>query len=209
MQKRYIVGIVALAVAITVGVAFVIYKNWGAIQGLYTKSKAAVKNKFAKIVPRPVKKVTPVEILAQVKEDPVLVEDIVKLHQTEIAANKNVMDTVQKTERVVKQEATIKKSQGTPLASTITWATKYRKIADEKEASKKYNEILKKIETEKAKGAVILSAIRAEQQKTDKLKLMDSLDMELDYGSNVATQTPIRISKRGAELFLKHNITSV
>jgi len=38
---------------------------------------------------------------------------------------------------------------------------------------------------------------------------MDSLDMELDYGSNVAAQTPIRISKRGAELFVKQNITSV
>lgn len=206
MQTKYIVGLVALAVAITVGVAFVIYKNWGAIQGLYTKSKDAVKNKFKRVVARPVKKVTPAEIFAKVKEDPVLVKDVVKLHQAEIAANKNIMDTVQKTEQVVKQEATIKKSQGTPLASTITWATKYRKIADEKEASKRYNEILKKIETEKAKGAVLLSAVRAEQQKTQKLKLMDSLDMELDYGSNVAVQTPIRISKRGAELFVKHNV---
>jgi len=209
MQTKYIVGLVALAVAITIGVAFVIYKNWGAIKGLYTKSKAVVKDKFAKIVPRPVKKVTPAEIFAKVEEDPVLVEDVVNIHQADIAANKNIVDTVQKTEQVVKQEATIKKSQGTPLASTITWATKYRKIADEKEASKKYNEILKKIETEKAKGAVLLSAVRAEQQKTQKLKLMDSLDMELDYGSNVAVQTPIRISKRGAELFVKTHITSV
>lgn len=209
MKTRYIIGLVALAIAITAAVLLVIYKNWGAIQGLYTKSKTAVKDKFAKIVARPVKKVTPAEILAKVEEDPVLVEDVVNIHQADIAANKKIVDTVQKTEQVVKQEATIKKSQGTPLASTITWATKYRKIADEKEASKKYNEILKKIETEKAKGAVILSAIRAEQQKTQKLKLMDSLDMELDYGSNVAIQTPIRVSKRGAELFVKHNITSV
>ena len=209
MQTKYIIGLVALAVAITIGVAFVIYKNWGAIQGLYTKSKTVVKDKFAKIVPRPVKKVTPVEILAQVKEDPVLAEDVVNLHQAEIAANKNVVDTVQKTEQVVKQEAAIKKSQGKPLASTITWATKYRKIADEKEASKKYNEILKKIETEKAKGAVLLSAVRAEQQKTQKLKLMDSLDMELDYGSSMINEFPIRISKGDAEIFVRNHITSV
>ena len=90
MQKKYIVGLVALAVAITIGVAFVIYKNWGAIQGLYTKSKAVVKDKFAKIVPRPVKKVTPAEILAKVEEDPVLVEDVVNIHQADIVANKKV-----------------------------------------------------------------------------------------------------------------------
>lgn len=204
MQKKYIVGLVALAVAITIGVAFIVYRNWGAIQGLYIKSKTAVKGKFAKIVARPIKKVTPVEILAKVKEDPVLVEDVVKLNTSDLAAKQDTADTVQKTEQVVKQEAAIKKSQGTPLASTITWATKYRKIIDEKEASKKYNEILKKIEIEKAKGAVLLSAIRAEQQKTDKLKLMDSLDMELDYGSSTTTQTPVRVSKRDAEIFVKN-----
>ena len=87
MKTRYIVGLVALAVAITIGVAFVIYKNWGAIQGLYTKSKAVVKDKFAKIVPRPVKKVTPVEILSKVEEDPELAEDVVKKHQADIVAN--------------------------------------------------------------------------------------------------------------------------
>jgi len=55
MQTKYIAGLVALAVAITIGVTFVIYKNWGAIKGLYTKSKDVVKNKFDKVVARPVK----------------------------------------------------------------------------------------------------------------------------------------------------------
>jgi hypothetical protein len=88
-------------------------------------------------------------------------------------------------------------------------ATKYRKIADEKAASAKYNELLKKIETEKAKGAVLLSAVRAEQLKTDKLKIMDSLDMELEY-TNLEIDSPTHvITKRDAEKFLRHNITSV
>ena len=211
MKTRYIVGLVALAVAITAAVIFVIYKNWGAIKGLYTKSKDAVKNKFKKVQPLPVKKVGPAEILAKVQEDPVMVQDLVELNKADLAAKQNALDITQKAQQVVKQEATIKKSQGTPIASTITLATKYRKIADEKEASKKYNEILKKIETEKAKGAVLLSAVRAEQLKTDKLKIMDSLDMEDEYAMNMKIKSPIShvVTKRDAEIFVKNHLDSV
>ena len=210
MKTRYIVGLVALAVAITIGVIFVIYRNWSGITQLYTKSKAVVKDKFAKIVPKPAKKVKPTEILAKVQDDPVMVQQLVELNKTDLAAKQNAVDIVQNTEQVVKQEAALKKSQGTPLASTITLATKYRKIADEKEASKKYNEILKRIETEKAKGAVLLSAVRAEQMKTDKLKIMDSLDMELEYGNTLEMGMPVHvITKRAAEIFVKNHIDTV
>jgi hypothetical protein len=211
MKTRYIVGLVALAIAITIAVTFVIYKNWDAIKGLYTKSKTAVKDKFAKVVPRPVKKIGPTEILAKVQEDPVMVQDLVELNKSDLASKQTTADIVQKTEQVVKQEAAIKKSQGTPIASTITLATKYRKIADEKEASAKYNEILKKIETEKAKGAVLLSAVRAEQLKTDKLAIMDSLDMEDEYAMNMEIKSPIShvVSKRDAEIFVKNHISGV
>jgi G3E family GTPase len=211
MKTRYIVALVALAVAITAAVIFVIYKNWGAIKGLYTKSKDAVKNKFKKVQPLPVKKVGPTEILAKVQEDPVMVQDLVELNKTDLAAKQNALDITQKAQQVVKQEATIKKSQGMSIASTITLATKYRKIADEKEASKKYNEILKKIETEKAKGAVLLSAVRAEQLKTDKLKIMDSLDMEDEYATNLKIKSPIShvVTKGDAELFVKNHMYSV
>ena len=210
MKTRYIIGLVALAIAITAAVIFVIYKNWGAIQGLYTKSKTVVKDKFKKVVPKPVKKVGPAEILANVKEDPVMVQDLVELNKTDLSAKQNAMDITQKAQQVVKQEATIKKSQGTPIASTITLATKYRKIADEKEASKKYNELLKKIETEKAKGAVLLSAVRAEQLKTAKLKIMDSIDMEIEYNDSLKLGSPNHvITKRDAEIFVRKNMTSV
>ena len=210
MKTRYIVGLVALAVAITIGVIFVIYRNWSGITQLYTKSKAVVKDKFAKIVPKPAKKVKPTEILAKVQDDPVMVQQLVELNKTDLAAKQNAVDIVQNTEQVVKQEAALKKSQGTPLASTITLATKDRKIADEKEASKKSNDILKRIETEKAKGAVLLSAVRAEQMKTDKLKIMDSLDMELEYGNTLEMGMPVHvITKRAAEIFVKNHIDTV
>ena len=210
MQTKYIVSLVALAIAITIGVTFVIYKNLDAIKGLYTKSKDAVKNKFAKVVARPVKKVGPAEILAKVPEDPVMISELVELNKSDLASKKTTAAIVQKTEQVIKQEAAIKKSQGTPIAATITLATKYRKIADEKEASKKYNEILKKIETEKAKGAVLLSAVRAEQLKTDKLKIMDSLDMEIEYNDSLKIGSPTHvITKRDAEIFVKNHMASV
>ena len=212
MQTKYIVGLVALAVVISAAVAFIIYKNWDAIKGLYTKSKNVVKNKFDKVVARarPVNTVGPDEILAKVPEDPVMAQDLAELNKSDLASKQAAADIVQKTEQVVKQEAAIKKSQGTPIAATITLATKYKKIADEKEASKKYNEILKKIETEKAKGAVLLTAIRAEQLKTDKLKIMDSLDMEIEYGNALKIGSPNRvITKRDAEIFLKKHMTSV
>ena len=127
------------------------------------------------------------------------------------ASKQNAAEIDQKTEQVIKQEASIKKSQGTPIASTIYLATKYRKIADEKKASRKYNEILEKIETEKAKGAVLLSAVRAEQLKTDKLKIMDSLDMEDEYAMNMEIKSPISyvVTKRDAEIFVKNHMASV
>jgi len=210
MKTRYIISLVALAVAITAAIVFVIYKNWGAIQGLYTNSRDIVKNKFAKVVARPVKKVGPAEILAKVPEDPVMIQELIDLNKADLAAKQKAADIVQRTQQVIKQEASVKKSQGTPIAATITLATKYRKIADEKEASKKYNEILKKIETEKAKGAVLLSAVRAEQLKTDKLKIMDSLDMEIEYNDSLKIGSPIHvITKRDAEIFVKNHMASV
>ena len=211
MQTKYIVALVALAVAISVTVLFVIYKNWDAVTKFYTKSKTVVKDKFAKIAPRPVKKVAPTEILVKVKEDPVMIQELVDLNKADLAAKINAADIVQKTQQVIKQEASVKKSQGTPIASTITLATKYRKIADEKKASAMYNELLKKIETEKAKGAVLLSAVRAEQLKTDKLKIMDSLDMEDEYAMNMEIKSPISyvVTKRDAEIFVRKNMTSV
>lgn len=211
MKTSYIVGLVALAVAISVTVIFVIYTNWDAVTKFYTKSKTVVKDKFAKIVPRPVKKVAPAEILVKVKEDPVMIQELVDLNKADLAAKNNAADIVQKTQQVIKQEASVKKSQGTPIASTITLATKYRKIADEKKASAVYNELLKKIETEKAKGAVLLSAVRAEQLKTDKLKIMDSLDMEDEYAMNMEIKSPISyvVTKRDAEIFVKNHMASV
>lgn len=211
MKTSYIVGLVAVAVAISVAVIFVIYKNLDAVTKFYTKSKTVVKDKFAKIVPRPVKKVAPTEILVKVKEDPVMIQELVDLNKADLAAKNNAADIVQKTQQVIKQEASVKKSQGTSIASTITLATKYRKIADEKKASATYNELLKKIETEKAKGAVLLSAVRAEQLKTDKLKIMDSLDMEDEYAMNMEIKSPISyvVTKRDAEIFVKNHMASV
>ena len=211
MKTSYIVGLVALAVAISVAVIFVIYKNWDAVTKFYTKSKTVVEDKFAKIVPRPVKKVAPTEILAKVKEDPAMIQELIDLNKADLAAQQNAADIFQKTQQVIKQEASVKKSQGTPISSTITLATKYRKIADEKKASAVYNELLKKIETEKAKGAVLLSAVRAEQLKTDKLKIMDSLDMEDEYAMNMKIKSPISyvVTKRDAEIFVKNHMASV
>jgi hypothetical protein len=207
MQTKHIIDLVALAIAITTAVLFFIYKNWKSIQNLYVKSTDAVKNKFKKIVPRLIKKIGPAEILANAKEAPVMVQDLVELNKSDLASKQSEADIVQKVQQIIKQEASVKKLQATPIASTITLATKYRKIADEKEASAKYNEILKKIEIEKAKGAVLLSAVRAEQLKTDKLKIMDSLDMETEYNTNLNIDPPTRvITKKDAEIFIKNHI---
>lgn len=210
MEKKYIVGLVALAIAIAAAVIFVIYKNLDAIKNLYTKGKSAVKNKFGKVVSRPVKKTTPAEILAKVPEDPVMMTELEELNKADLVAKRAVDDINQNTRQIVKQEATLKKSQGATIASTIALSTKYRKIADEKKASATYNDLLKKIEMEKAKGAVLLSAIRAEQLKTDKLKIMDSLDMEIEYSDSLKIGSPNRVvSKRDAEIFVKKHIKDV
>jgi hypothetical protein len=210
MQTKYIIGLVVTAVIITLGVLFLIYKNWDDIVKVFNKPKNVVEDNFDKAVPGPVTKTSPDEILDKVPEDPVLTQELAELNEADLASQKSAAETEQKSQQIVKKEAAIKKSQSEPVSSTIILATKYKKIGDEKGASAKYDEVLKNIETEKAKSTVLLSGIYAEKMKAEKLAIMDSLDMEYEYLDNLIIGSPVHvINKRDAEIFVKNHMESV
>jgi cytoskeletal protein RodZ len=212
MEKKYIVGLVATAVVITALLGFFVYKNWASVTEIFKKSVNTIGDKFKKIKPNPPVKKSPEVILEQAEEDPLLTQDLIKLNKEMIDSKNKTKDIVSNTEIIMKQESSQKKKKSGPLASIIAAATKYRKIADEKKASEEYDAILRKIESEKAKAAVLLTATKAETQKADKLKIMQSLDMEEEeYGGPVNSRmTPFGvITKTDGEIFIAKQRTTV
>jgi len=210
MQTKYIVGLVITAILVTALLGFFIYSNWTSITQIFKKSVNAVGDKFKKIKPKPPVKKSPEVILEQAEEDPLLTQDLIKLNKEVIDSNTKIKDIVSNTQTIVKQEATQKKKKSGPLASIIASATKYRKIADEKKASKDYDTILRRIESEKAKAAVLLTAARAETQKAEKLKIMSSLDMEEEYGPANSRMSLLGVvTKTDGEIFITKHKTTV
>ena len=199
MKRRYIASLVAFAVLAAAYVVYVVYSNRADIL-VFFKKKVFTKLAFTKINPGPVRTIQPEDILARTEGDPVLLQDLATLNAALETAVSKTTDIAHTTESIVINESAQKKQQSVPIAGVITEATKYRKIADEKKASKKYDGVLRKIEEEKAKSAMLLTAIRAEQLKAEKLKIMQRLDMENSplYGTRIRP-----VTKKDCENFIR------
>jgi hypothetical protein len=199
MKRRYIASLVVFAVLAAAYVAYVVYSYRAVILEIF-KKKVFTKLAFTEIKPGPVRTIQPEDLLARTEGDPALLQDLATLNAALATAVSKSTDIAYTTESIVKNESAQKKQQSVPIAGVITEATKYRKIGDEKKASKKYDGVLRKIVEEKAKSAVLLTAIRNEQLKAEKLKIMQSLDMENSplYGMRIRP-----VTKKDCENFIR------
>jgi hypothetical protein len=204
MKKRYVVGLVIFAVAVLAVAGYFAYKNRDDIKDVVKKATKKVKNIVSGAKPD-LTKVAPKNvdtIIKSVPTDTKLVADVVEIKKVDNDVQKNTGVVVQKTVGIVAKEADKKKAQGAPLAAIVVENTKQRETAAQRKASKEYVDAIKKIESEKAKVAVLDVAIQAEKKKIQKI---NALDMEMDlYMSNGlrrnANPYPIRpISKCDAE----------
>ncbi|AGE50799.1 hypothetical protein PBCVCVB1_315R [Paramecium bursaria Chlorella virus CVB-1] len=217
MKKRYIVSIVIAAILALAGVVFIVYKNWSDVQSIWFFTKTKLKNiKIPSIKPNPVKPVDPVVIIEASKPDAGLEKERNALAAKAASISNDAVKVNQQAISVVATEATAKAAQAAPVSEIVVENTKQREVKNQSNASKAYTDLIKKIETEKAKSAVLLTAIRTEKERIAKINdldleteetTVDAMDMEMDLFlenrlRNWRARRPL--SKRGAEYLVRN-----
>lgn len=191
MKKRYVFALVVTALIALAALGFAIYKYWDSIRDVWNFTKKTVRSvKLPFVKPKPATPLDPKTILAETKPDSTLVNEKDAL-STQTADIRNATNVVtQATTKTIGIEADAKKAQGEPIAAIVIENTKQREAKDQQAASKAYTELIKDILEEKAKSAVLLTAIRTETQKKQKL---DSLDVDaLDTEEELFAENAIR-----------------
>lgn len=195
MKTRYIVSLVIASIAVVAGLAYYLYTIRASIQKVFVSTMNTVGDKFRNVKPRSVKVIEPSDILGGVEKDPKLIAELSDMSTRLILDESKTKDIVGNTRGTVKNESSTTRKKAAPFSQRIINATKYKKISDEKSASENYDKILRQIESEKAKSAVLLTATRAEKIRTQKLNIMKDLDMEIDV-----------VSKSDAEVYVGRHV---
>jgi len=196
MKRRYIVSIVAAAILATMYVAYVLYSNLADIREVL-KERVRAEVVLGNIKSRNTRETLPEDLLARAKTDPALTQDLATLNIAYATAVSKIDDIYRDTESIVNNESAEKMKKAVPIAEAIVEATKYRKIEDEKKASKEYDDVLRQIEEENAKSIVLLTGTRTERLKAKQLEIMQSLDME-----NTLHDTRV-VTKKECEKFVR------
>lgn len=217
MKKRYIASIVIAAFVALAGVAFLVYKNWSDVQSIWVFTKTRIKNiKIPSIKPKPVKPVDPIVIIEASKPDAGLEKERNALAAKAVSISNDAVKINQQAVGIVATEATSKAAQAAPVSEIVVENTKQREIKNQTNASKAYANLIKRIETEKAKSAVLLTAIRTEKERIKKINdldleeeetAVDAMDMEMDLFlenrlRNWRARRPL--SKKGAEYLVRN-----
>jgi hypothetical protein len=203
MKKKFAAMIVVTALIALAGIGFLLYKNWGEITKIWTFTKNKIKDvKFPVVKAKTVTPQDPKTILEIPQTNVKLVGERDVIKKKEDAVAKNTVGVVQKTVGVVNVEKNTKEAQGTPIANIVVENTKQREAKAQQSASKAYADIIKDIETEKAKSAVLLTATRTEGEKIKKIDALD-LEMELYAENRICNRRARRpISKKDAEFLV-------
>ncbi|AGE50457.1 hypothetical protein PBCVCVR1_309R [Paramecium bursaria Chlorella virus CVR-1] len=215
MKKRYIASIIIAAILALAAVVFLVYKNWSDVQSIWFFTKTKIKNiKIPSI--NPVKPVDPVVIIEASKPDAGLEKERNALAAKAVSISNDAGKINQQAVNVVATEATAKAARAAPVSEIVVENTKQREVKNQSNASKAYTDLIKKIEIEKAKSAVLLTAIRTEKEKIAKINdldleteetTVDAMDMEMELFlenrlRNWRARRPL--SKKGAEYLVRN-----
>jgi hypothetical protein len=206
MKKRYVAMIVLLSMLALAGVGFLLYKYWGDITKIWGFTKTKIKDiRFPVVNPKPVTPKNPQTILEDPKVDAKFAEERAALQSATATTAKNTGAVVQKTVGIVDVESATKAAQAKPIAAIIVENTKQREAKAQSTASKAYVDLIKKIELEKAKGAIMLTAIRTETEKKKRFDDIDAEDAEMElFAENRLCDQDVRrpLSKKDAEFLV-------
>lgn len=183
MKKRTVALIVVLALVAVGAIGFVAYKNWSAIRDLMTFTPKSSANVDLPIVnPPPARPQDANTILqsSQTNDDLVKEREHIRSKGDALTVQKNT--TIETAIKNINKEGVAKQAQAGPLSNIVVENTKQRAAKAQKQASDAYRDILKRIEIEKSKAAIVLTGTRTEKEKTAKLNALDvdALDMELE-----------------------------
>ncbi|AGE48775.1 hypothetical protein PBCVAP110A_309R [Paramecium bursaria Chlorella virus AP110A] len=215
MKKRYIASIIIAAILALAGVGFLVYKNWSDVQSIWFFTKTKIKNIEIPSI-NPVKPVDPDVIIEASKPDAGLEKERNALAAKAVSISNDAGKINQQAVNVVATEATAKAARAAPVSEIVVENTKQREVKNQSNASKAYTDLIKKIEIEKAKSAVLLTAIRTEKEKIAKINdldleteetTVDAMDMEMELFlenrlRNWRARRPL--SKKGAEYLVRN-----
>ncbi|AGE51132.1 hypothetical protein PBCVCVG1_306R [Paramecium bursaria Chlorella virus CVG-1] len=215
MKKRYIASIIIAAILALAAVVFLVYKNWSDVQSIWFFTKTKIKNIEIPSI-NPVKPVDPVVIIEASKPDAGLEKERNALAAKAVSISNDAGKINQQAVNVVATEATAKAARAAPVSEIVVENTKQREVKNQSNASKAYTNLIKKIEIEKAKSAVLLTAIRTEKEKIAKINdldleteetTVDAMDMEMELFlenrlRNWRARRPL--SKKGAEYLVRN-----
>ncbi|ABT13817.1 hypothetical protein MT325_M263R [Paramecium bursaria chlorella virus MT325] len=215
MKKRYIASIIIAAILALAAVVFLVYKNWSDVQSIWFFTKTKIKNIEIPSI-NPVKPVDPVVIIEASKPDAGLEKERNALAAKAVSISNDAGKINQQAVNVVATEATAKAARAAPVSEIVVENTKQREVKNQSNASKAYTDLIKKIEIEKAKSAVLLTAIRTEKEKIAKINdldleteetTVDAMDMEMELFlenrlRNWRARRPL--SKKGAEYLVRN-----
>lgn len=205
MRKRTIALIVLIALLSIGGIGFLVYKNWAALVEIVTfQPKKPSDIKIPDVKPLPVVPKDANTILDDVKPNEAMQEELNKIQQQGEVLTQNVNKTFDTAIQTIQKEGSIRKDKAKPMSNIVVENTKQRQLKAQKSVSDMYRNILKQIEIEKSKAAIVLTGTRTENEKKAKLDSLnvEALDMEMELFSDNAIRKPVirkSLSKLDAE----------
>jgi polyribonucleotide nucleotidyltransferase len=183
MKKKYVAMLVALAVCLVAIGGYVVYSNWSEIKSDITttvRTLAKVKDAIRRVKPDAAKIVVqdPNTILALAPTNPELASQTADITRVADLAQRDTSVVNTDTAGVVENQAKTRRAEAVPLKAIVLNNAKQKNIEEQKRASQEYAEVLKKIEEEKVRAGVLLTAIQTEKQKIAEI---DALDREISH----------------------------
>ncbi|AGE51631.1 hypothetical protein PBCVCvsA1_626L [Paramecium bursaria Chlorella virus CvsA1] len=189
MKKRYIFGLVLLALFALAGMGSVIYMNWSDIKDMFSetigKNKKSslkqvdvlvVKPDQSNVVQKDVK-----EILNVPKDDPKLKKDLSAIQQKKTSTDAKITTLTKTAVDTIKKESEVVKTKAPKLAAVVVDNVKKIELNAQKNASSKYAELIKQIEQEKMKASIFLTGNISEKEKIAKI---NNIDAEIEIVDN-------------------------
>ncbi|ABT15150.1 hypothetical protein NY2A_B751L [Paramecium bursaria Chlorella virus NY2A] len=203
MKKRYIFGLVMLALCALAGMSAVVYMNWTDIKDMFSETTGIGKSSLKQVnvlavqpiqsavVPKDVK-----AILDKPKDDPVLKKDLAVIQQTKSSTNMKIDTLTKNAVDTIKKESAVVKTKAPKLASIVVDNVKKTALDAQKSASSKYAELIKQIEKEKMRASVFLTGNLTEKEKIAKI---NNIDAEMELVDNFKLDPSVVITKKMAD----------
>ncbi|AGE54692.1 hypothetical protein PBCVKS1B_543L [Paramecium bursaria Chlorella virus KS1B] len=205
MKKRYIFGLVLLALFALFGMGSVVYMNWSDIKDMFSETIGINKKSSLKqvdvlvvkpdqtnVVQKDIK-----EILDIPEDDPKLKKDLGDIQKTKTSTDAKINTLTKTAVDTIKKESKVVKDKAPKLAAIVVDNVKKNELNAQKSASSKYVDLIKQIEQEKMKASVFLTGNITEKEKIAKI---NNIDAEIEIVDNFKVDSVKKVwTKKMAE----------